>query len=117
MPRDPDRRRRQDSDEPGRRCGVSLRVGRDPSLPAHTSGGSFMQPTDSTGERSLSPWWRHGALLVMIFGFSVLTVVTVFTYSNAPPIPRQVVDPAGHPLFSGEEIERGQEVFLERALM
>jgi nitric oxide reductase subunit B len=76
-----------------------------------------MQPTDSTGERSLSPWWRHGALLVMIFGFSVLTVVTVFTYSNAPPIPRQVVDPAGRPLFTGDEIEQGQEVFLKRALM
>ena len=25
-----------------------------------------MQPSDTVGERSLSPWWRHGALLVMI---------------------------------------------------
>ena len=65
----------------------------------------------------LSPWWRHGTVLVMIFGFSVLTYVTVLTYSNAPPIPRQVVDGTGGVLFTGEEIERGQEVFLKHALM
>jgi len=67
--------------------------------------------------RPLSPWWRHGTLLVMIFGFSALTVVTVLTYTNAPPIPRQVVDERGVLLFSGDEIERGQEVFLQHALM
>jgi nitric oxide reductase subunit B len=53
----------------------------------------------------------------MIFGFSVLTYVTVLTYSNAPPIPRQIVDGTGGVLFTGEEIERGQEVFLKHALM
>jgi nitric oxide reductase subunit B len=56
-------------------------------------------------------------LLVMIFGFSALTIVTVFTYTNAPPIPRQVVDPAGGVLFTGDEVEQGQEVFLKHALM
>jgi len=76
-----------------------------------------MQSSETASDQSLSPWWRHGALLVMIFGFSVLTVVTVFTYTNAPPIPRQVVDPSGRSLFTGEDIERGQEVFLQHALM
>ncbi|HEX7625114.1 MAG TPA: hypothetical protein VF400_16170, partial [Anaeromyxobacteraceae bacterium] len=76
-----------------------------------------MPPRSEAGERPLSPWWRHGTLLVMIFGFSVLTYVTVLTYSNAPPIPRQVVDPAGGVLFTGDEIEQGQEVFLKHALM
>ena len=52
-----------------------------------------------------------------MFGFTVLTVVTVLTYTNAPPIPRQVVDPTGAVLFTGEEIEGGQEVFLKHALM
>ncbi len=47
----------------------------------------------SKAAQPLSPWWRHGTLLVMIFGFSVLTVITVLTYTNAPPIPRQIVDP------------------------
>ena len=41
---------------------------------------------------SLSPWWRHAAILVMIFGFSTLSFVTVQTYDNAPPIPARVVD-------------------------
>ena len=41
---------------------------------------------------SLSPWWRHSAILVMIAGFSVLSYVTVLTYTNAPPIPEQAVD-------------------------
>jgi nitric oxide reductase subunit B len=76
-----------------------------------------MQQRSEAIQQPLSRWWRHGTLLVMIFGFAVLTVVTVQTYSNAPPIPRQVVDPAGAVLFTGDEIERGQEVFLKHALM
>jgi putative copper export protein len=35
----------------------------------------------------LSPWWRHSIILVMIAGFSVLSLVTVLTYTNAPPVP------------------------------
>ncbi|HUM11416.1 MAG TPA: nitric-oxide reductase large subunit [Myxococcaceae bacterium] len=68
-------------------------------------------------ERPLSPWWRHGVILVMIFGFSVLGVVTALTYKNAPPIPARVVDPAGKVVFTGQDIERGQEIFLKRGLM
>lgn len=43
-------------------------------------------------QRPLSPWWKHGAILVMIIGFSGLTLVTVLTYTNAPPIPARVTD-------------------------
>ena len=71
----------------------------------------------SEAVQPLSHWWRHGTLLVLIFGFSVLTVVTVLTYTNAPPIPRQVEDAAGRVLYTGAEIEQGQEVFLKHALM
>ncbi|HEX7487880.1 MAG TPA: hypothetical protein VF341_03195 [Anaeromyxobacteraceae bacterium] len=73
------------------------------------------QPPQSP--QPLSHWWRHGTLLVMMFGFTVLTVVTVLTYTNAPPIPMKVFDPAGGLLFTGDDIERGQEVFLKHALM
>ena len=59
----------------------------------------------------LSPWWRHSAILVMIAGFSVLSVVTVLTYTNAPPIPEQVTDGAGTVVFTGADIQMGQEVF------
>jgi nitric oxide reductase subunit B len=68
-------------------------------------------------EAPLSPWWRHAVILVMIFGFAVLSVVTVKTYSDAPPVPERVTDPSGLPLFTREDIERGQEVFLRYALM
>ncbi|HXR39819.1 MAG TPA: hypothetical protein VN776_12025, partial [Terracidiphilus sp.] len=65
----------------------------------------------------LSPWWRHSAILVMIAGFSVLTFVTVLTYTNAPPIPERVTDVMGTVLFTGADIQMGQEVFLKYGLM
>ena len=74
---------------------------------AHTS-------ADAT---SLSPWWRHSVILVMIAGFSVLTLVTVLTYTNAPPIPKQAVDTTGAVVFTGADILMGQEVFLKYGLM
>ena len=41
-------------------------------------------------EKLLSSWWRHGVILVMAFGFSLLMVMTVLTYTNAPPISERV---------------------------
>jgi nitric oxide reductase subunit B len=74
--------------------------------------------TDPTAEPTrLSPWWRHAAILVMIFGFSVLTLITVLTYTNAPPIPARVTDGAGATLFDRETILHGQDVFLKYGLM
>ncbi len=66
---------------------------------------------------SLSPWWRHSAILVMIAGFSVLSFVTVLTYTNAPPIPEQAADVTGTVVFTGADIQMGQEVFLKYGLM
>lgn len=74
---------------------------------AHTSGNAT----------SLSPWWRHSIILVMIAGFSVLTLVTVLTYTNAPPIPERAVDAADAVVFTGADILMGQEVFLKYGLM
>ena len=65
----------------------------------------------------LSPWWRHSAILVMVAGFSVLSFVTVLTYTNAPPIPEQVTDGTGSVVFTGADILMGQEVFLKYGLM
>jgi nitric oxide reductase subunit B len=53
----------------------------------------------------------------MIGGFSVLSFVTVLTYTNAPPIPDQVKDSAGTVVFTGADIQQGQEVFLKYGLM
>ena len=71
----------------------------------------------SEGARGLSPWWRHATILVMIAGFSVLSVITVLTYTNAPPIPARVTDTAGATLFDRQAILHGQEVFLKYGLM
>jgi hypothetical protein len=68
-------------------------------------------------EKPLSPWWRHTVILVMALGFSLLTLVTVLTYTNAPPIPERVTDVAGATLFTRENVEHGQEVFLKHGLM
>ncbi len=74
-------------------------------------------PEQDQAHAGLSPWWRHAAILVMIFGFTVLTIVTVRTYTNAPPIPAVVVDQSGAPLFGRADIEHGQEVFFKYGLM
>jgi nitric oxide reductase subunit B len=53
----------------------------------------------------------------MIAGFSVLSFVTVLTYTNAPPIPDQITDGTGTVAFTGADIQKGQEVFLRYGLM
>ena len=74
--------------------------------------------TDISGNAGpLSPWWRHSAILVMIAGFSVLSFLTVLTYTNAPPIPEKVADMAGNVVFTGADIQMGQEVFFKYGLM
>lgn len=73
--------------------------------------------TSTPDTSPLSHWWRQAVVLVMIIGFSLLTLVTVKTYAGAPPIPAQVVDATGHVLFTGDEIKGGQDVFFKYALM
>lgn len=67
--------------------------------------------------KTLSPWWRIAVLLVMIAGFSLLSLVTVKTYAGAPPIPDRVVDASGRVLFTGDDIRAGQGVFFKYGLM
>jgi nitric oxide reductase subunit B len=63
-----------------------------------------------------SGWWQ-AAILVMLFGFTILGILAYLTYTDEPPIPRTVVDSSDRVLFSGEEIRRGQGVFLANGLM
>ena len=71
----------------------------------------------SSDTSPLSPWWKNAVLLVMIFGFSLLTLVTVKTYQGAPPIPAKVVEASGQTLFTGDDIKGGQDVFFKYGLM
>jgi nitric oxide reductase large subunit len=65
---------------------------------------------ESPEDAKLSPWWRHAVILVMAFGFTLLTIVTVKTYQGAPPIPARVVDASGRLLFTADDMNKGQEV-------
>ncbi len=65
----------------------------------------------------LSPWWRNAAILVMIFGFTVLIWIATRSYRDAPPIPAKVISLAGETLFTRDDIVAGQQVFLKYGLM
>lgn len=61
--------------------------------------------------------WVQAVLLVGIFGFTVLGFMAARTYQADPPIPERVISESGTPLFSGEDVRSGQEVFLKNGLM
>ncbi len=65
----------------------------------------------------ISKAWRHGAILVLMIGFTVLMFMGHNTYEYAPPIPDKVTDPSGNVLFTGEDILSGQAVFQRYGLM
>jgi nitric oxide reductase subunit B len=68
-------------------------------------------------ENSLSPWWRHTVILIIVTGLTILTWLVTKTYSDAPPIPERVVGPTGLHVFTGADILAGQQVFLRYGLM
>lgn len=53
----------------------------------------------------------------MALGFSVLVLLTVKVYHDAPPIPDKVTTPDGAVLYTGDDIRDGQQVFLKYGLM
>src|SRR5262245_18967618 len=65
----------------------------------------------------LSSWWGRAVAFTFVLGFTVLILLTVTAYQNAPPVPARVVDPAGMVLFTGDNVRRGQELFLKHGLM
>lgn len=72
---------------------------------------------DLHANEKLSPWWRYTTFIVMIVGFAILGVITSVAYDNTAPIPKQIIDSEGHIVFTGEQITRGQGVFLKNNLM
>ncbi len=53
----------------------------------------------------------------MIIGFSILGFITNLAYENAPPIPEKVIDVNNQVIFTKENIQNGQSVFLKYNLM
>jgi len=63
------------------------------------------------------PAWWQAAIVVMLFGFTIMGILAYLTYTDEPPIPHHVVAPDQRELFSGNDIRHGQEVFLSNGLM
>ena len=68
-------------------------------------------------ELLVSKGWVQVSIVVFLISFFVLGLLAYRTYSADPPIPDRVVDPEGQTLFTGEDISRGQKVFLNNGLM
>ena len=75
-----------------------------------------MQAATSNAE-TLSPWWKHTVVLILVVGLGVLIWLTIRSYSHAPPIPETVIAPSGEVVFTGDDIVAGQQVFLRYGLM
>jgi nitric oxide reductase subunit B len=67
--------------------------------------------------QSRSGLWKHGLLITMLFGFTVMLVGGFFIYKTRAPIPEQTVGPDGAVLFTAADIQAGQELFRKRDLM
>jgi len=61
--------------------------------------------------------WVQAVAIVFLVGFLILGLLAYRTYTDEPPIPAQVVDPAGNVLFTRADVIHGQEVFLRNGLM
>jgi len=66
---------------------------------------------------ALSPWWRRAGIAILVSGLIVLLTVTLRVYHDAPPIPKQVLAADNKPLFSADDVQAGQQVFLKYGLM
>ncbi len=61
--------------------------------------------------------WKHGLLITMLFGFTVMLVGGFFLYRTRAPIPERTISPDGRVLFTSADIQAGQELFRKRDLM
>ncbi|HEY0825962.1 MAG TPA: nitric-oxide reductase large subunit [Ramlibacter sp.] len=61
--------------------------------------------------RNVPTLWRWLAL-VFVLSFGALGYLGVQIYQSAPPIPSAVVTTGGQVLFTGEQVQRGQQVWL-----
>src|SRR4051794_11147769 len=67
--------------------------------------------------RTESGLWKHGLLLTLLFGFTVMIVGGVFMYKTRAPIPERVVASNGTTLFTAADVQSGQDLFRKRGLM
>jgi nitric oxide reductase subunit B len=61
--------------------------------------------------KSTQRLWRWLGL-IFVLSFGALGYLGWQIYLSAPPIPERVVTTRGEPLFTGEQIQRGQQTWL-----
>ena len=65
------------------------------------------------GERRgllVSRVWIQATLLVVLCGFFILGLLAYRTYMAHPPVPKRVIDSQGRVLYTGRDIQKGQQV-------
>lgn len=74
---------------------------------------------DNSDKQNSTLWWRRGLVFILLLEFAVLIWVTTGSYyrDSQPPIPEKVIDKSGSVVFTGSDIQEGQQVFLKNALM
>jgi nitric oxide reductase subunit B len=65
----------------------------------------------------ISPWWRRAVILILLVCFGIQVWIAYLAYQGAPPIPEKVVNRTGETLFTGKDIQAGQQIFLKYGLM
>jgi len=67
-------------------------------------------------ELNLSKGWVQGIALVMVFGFFVMGMLALRTYTDSMPLPAKVVSSDGETVYTKADITAGQQTFLRRGL-
>jgi nitric oxide reductase subunit B len=67
-------------------------------------------------ELNLSKGWVQGVVLVMVFGFFVMGILALRTYTDSMPLPATVTGPNGSTVYSKADVTAGQQTFLRRGL-
>src|SRR5207247_5938309 len=65
----------------------------------------------------VSKAWLQAVAIVVVFGFFVLGLLAYRTYTDEPPIPRTVMGQDNQVLFTRQDVQAGQGVFLRNGLM
>ncbi|MCL5039477.1 MAG: nitric-oxide reductase large subunit [Firmicutes bacterium] len=85
-------------------------------------GGSSLAPAKNLSQPGTTTGtgldlWKHGLLLTVLIGFSVLLMGGFWIYQSKAPIPERIVAPSGTVLSTAANIKGGQAVYQKYGLM